>query len=126
MITVGLFILPVTNILNIVFCLLFVVTGTIIALNFNILVACLSFYSPDADGIRNAINHMLRILSGALIPLYLLPVFFKNILFLTPFPAIAFLPVYILQTPLPFNTVLYYFSVTVFWSIVLTIITNRI
>jgi ABC-type uncharacterized transport system permease subunit len=27
---------------------------------------------------------------------------------------------------LPFNTVLYYFSITVFWSIFLTIITNKI
>lgn len=126
MITVGLFILPVTNFLNIVFCLLFVITGTIIALNLNILVGCLSFYSPNADGMRNGINHVLRILSGSLIPIYLLPLLFKNILLLTPFPAIAFLPVYVLQTNLPLNTVLYYFSITVFWSIFLTIITNKI
>jgi ABC-type uncharacterized transport system permease subunit len=126
MITVGLFILPVTNFLNIVFCLFFIITGTIISLNFNILIGCLSFYSPNADGMRNAINHILRIVSGSLIPIFLLPLLLKNIILLTPFPAIAFLPVYILQTALPFNTVLYYFSITVFWSIFLTIITNKI
>jgi ABC-type uncharacterized transport system permease subunit len=36
------------------------------------------------------------------------------------------MPVYILQTKLPISLIINYFLVTVIWSIILTIITNKI
>jgi len=125
-IVAGFLIMPFPSLINIFFCLLFMVTGTIIALNINILIASLNFYNPNADGIRNGINHILRIFSGSMMPISLFPSILKNILLLSPFPATAFMPVYILQTKLPLNTVLQYFLITVIWSIILTILTNKI
>jgi len=125
-IALGLILLPVYSFTSICFCILFVILGSIIAININVLIACLTFYTPDADGIRNAINHVLRITSGALIPIYMFPSVLKNILLLSPFPALAFLPVYILQTPLAINVILYHLIVTLSWSIILTYITNKI
>lgn len=125
-ILLGFLIMPFPGFLNILFCLLFMITGTIIALNFNILIASMNFYNPNADGIRNGINHILRILSGSMVPISLFPSVLKNILLLSPFPATAFMPVYILQTKLPISLIINYFLVTVIWSIILTIITNKI
>lgn len=125
-IILGLILMPAYSFASILFCIPFIILGTVIAININILIACMTFYSPDADGVRNAINHMLRIASGALVPIYMFPDVLKNILLLSPFPALAYLPVYVLQTPLALNIILYHLVVTLSWSIILTFITNKI
>ncbi len=125
-IIIGFFLMPLPSLINIFFCLLFVIPGTIIALNINILIASLNFYTPDADGIRNGLNHVLGLITGAVIPISLFPTLLKNIILLTPFPAMAFLPVYVLQNKLPIPTVLWYLSISIIWSIILTITTNKI
>jgi len=98
----------------------------IIAINISVLISTIGFYTPDADGIRNGAQHSLILLTGSLVPISLMPDFIKNILLFTPFPSMAFMPTYILQTELSTSIILGYLSISVFWSIILTIITSLV
>lgn len=59
---------------------------------FNMLVASIGFYIVEAKGVKNTLGHVLRLLQGFLIPISLMPVFFQEILFYSPFASSLYLP----------------------------------
>lgn len=124
--TLGLIILPPLGLLNIVAFVIFLLLALVVSVCFNTLIGMLSFYFAEADGFRNAINHVIKILSGALIPINLFPILMKNIILFLPFPALVFTPTYVLQNSLSLKELALLFITTLIWSIVLVIITKYI
>ncbi|MFA5022665.1 MAG: ABC-2 family transporter protein [Candidatus Paceibacterota bacterium] len=121
---IGLVILPPMTWFNVLAFLIFIIFALIISLCFNVIVGLLSFYSPEANGFRNAFNHVNKILSGSLIPINLFPTGIKEILLLLPFPALIFSPAYVLQNQLGVAELLQLFLPALFWSIILIFITR--
>jgi ABC-2 type transport system permease protein len=52
-----------------------------------------SLVFTEVSGIKNAMHHVTRVLSGQMIPLSFFPEFTRNILLLTPFPIMIFGPI---------------------------------
>ncbi|CAN5716191.1 hypothetical protein BH23PAT2_BH23PAT2_04250 [soil metagenome] len=63
---------------------------------FNMLVASIGFYVVEASGIKNTLQHALRLLQGFLIPISLMPVFFQELLFSSPFASSLYIPAVVL------------------------------
>jgi ABC-type uncharacterized transport system permease subunit len=118
----GLVILPPLGWLNVLGFIVFLFLALVVAVCINVFIGLMSFYSPEADGFRNASNHIIKILSGALIPIYFFPVFWQNAVFLTPFPVMVFLPVYVLQNQLAVGKIIFLSLVAVGWSVALIMI----
>lgn len=122
--TLGLIILPPLGLINILSFLVFLIFAFVVSVCFNLLIGMLSFYFTEADGFRNAINHVIKILSGALIPLNLFPFWMKGVILLLPFPALIFTPTYVLQNTLSLIELSSFFITALVWSIILIIITR--
>lgn len=117
----GFIIFPPKNVFNAVSFILFLFLTFFISISINIFLAILGFYSPEASGIQNVANHIIRILCGTLIPLNYFPGTLKKIAMLSPFPALAFTPTYILQNQLSFVELSQLFAVGIFWAVFLII-----
>ncbi|MCX6738558.1 MAG: ABC-2 family transporter protein [Candidatus Parcubacteria bacterium] len=120
----GLIILPPTGMINFFSFFVFLILAFFVSISFNLFVAILSFYVVEANGIRNMFNHIIRILSGALIPLTLFPEVLRNITLLSPFPLLAFTPTYVLQNTLPWQDITQLFLVSSAWAIGLSLIAS--
>lgn len=116
---VGLILAPPLTWLNVVGFLIFLILALPISLSFNTLVGLISFHSSEGSGFRNASAHVVRVLSGAVVPLNLFPDFWRQILYWSPFPAVAFSPAYVLQNQMPIMTVATLFVSALGWSILL-------
>lgn len=118
----GLLIFPPPGIMNVLLFIVFIILSYIISINFNFFVAILSFYVVEANGIRNMFNHIVRVFSGALIPLTFFPNPIRDMVLLSPFPIISFTPVYVLQNVLGAEELIYLFTVSLSWAVGLSII----
>lgn len=121
-ITIGLLIQPPQSLMAILLFIIFFINASMIAYAYNILDATMFFHSPDAKGMRNAINHMIGIFSGLLIPISLFPEPFKSMLKLTPFPWMVFGPVNALRTNFITQQTMLDITIVIFWSMALNII----
>lgn len=121
-VTIGLIILPPQNFSNVIAFVIFLVLSLVVSLSFNILTAIMAFYLVEASGIRNVFLHIIRILSGAIIPLTFFPNPIYNLIILSPFPLLAFTPTYVLQNTLATNELLRLFAISMSWAIGLSII----
>lgn len=101
---------------------IFFINAIFIAYAYNIIEGTIFFHSAEARGIRNAVNHMIGIFSGLLIPISLFPEPFYGLLKLTPFPWMVFGPVNALKTNALTQDVIMDIAIVVFWSIALNII----
>lgn len=121
-ITIGIIIKPPTSLTAIFLFLLYLPLAFLIALGFNILEGALTFIFTEINGMKNAFNHISRILSGSLIPIYLFPENIKNIVEYLPFPFMVFAPTNALST----NSITphtYQLLLTAFiWAVVLNIL----
>ncbi len=113
----GVFIVHPTSIINVLLFLVFLVLAFILSLSINIFLASISFYFTEIGGIKNSLNHVRKVFSGALIPLTLFPVFLRQVAMLSPFPLLAFTPTYVLQNTLPMHELLQIFAVSAVWSL---------
>ncbi len=95
------------------------VFGFIISFVINLLVGCTSFWTSEASNLQNVASHFVRIFSGVMIPLSFFSPTVRNILLLSPFPAMAYLPSIILQTSTMTSEIWTLFGATVFWSALL-------
>ena len=121
-ITIGLIIKPPTSFTAVGLFLLYLPLAFFIALAFNILEGALTFKLTEIAGIKNAFNHISRVLSGSLIPIYLFPENIKNIIECLPFSFMVFAPTNALST----NTVTantYQLLITgLIWAVALNIL----
>jgi len=118
----GIILLPPLSVINFIAFIMFLVLAFIVSISFNLFMAIISFYVVEAQGIRNMFNHVIRVLSGALIPLTLFPGTLRYFTLLSPFPLFAFTPTYVLQNTLPWNELGYLFAVSLGWAIGLFLI----
>jgi len=118
---VGIAINPPTSILGISLFVLFFINAFVIAFAFNIILGAMYFHLSDASGIKNSIEHMSRVLSGALVPIYFFPEKIKYFVKLTPFPSMIYGPTNALTINSFNNQVVFDLGVAFFWSITFTI-----
>lgn len=103
-----------------VFAIFFVLAGAI-SFAFNLFEGALSIIFTEVSGIKNAINHTTRILSGALIPLAFFPWELKNIVELLPFGSMIYSPVNSITMLDNFDFAKSFF-VGVFWAVLLNFV----
>jgi ABC-2 type transport system permease protein len=70
----------------------------LISLSFNLLLGGLAMRFTEVGGIKNSMNHIMRIIGGVIIPINLFPPLLKNIVLLTPFPHMIFGPINVIQS----------------------------
>ncbi len=125
-ITLGLALQTPSTLVSLILFILFLICAFLISYSFNVLQGTLFLYSPDATGIRNSVNHIIAVLSGLMIPIYLFPEPFKRIIELSPFPWMVYGPVHALQTPTITPDVLTNLAVAMFWGVTLSIFSNSL
>lgn len=103
--------------------LAFTANAMFISLAFNILEGALAFVFTEVTGVTNALNHVARVLSGALVPLYLFPEGFRKIVELTPFPSLIYFPAYSVKMSLQnWGEIWLNLGISTFWAISLNLI----
>jgi ABC-2 type transport system permease protein len=117
--TIGLLINPPRSIVSVLLFLIFLVLATILSFGINVLVAVLAFLTTEASSIKNVISHIIRVLSGAIVPISFFPGFSQTLVKLTPFPYLVFGPANALRTTSFSNQVLVDLTVATFWTILL-------
>lgn len=98
--------------------MVFFVASFVIALCYVILLGCMYFYVPEASGIKNSIEHMARILSGAAVPLTFFPESMFKVVKLLPFQTMIYAPTNALSTNSISTEVLGQIVVSYFWLVV--------
>lgn len=89
---IGVLLNPPKTVVGLGLFLISVIVGAGIAYCFNVMVGMVAFWTSEASGIRNVANHLIKVFSGALIPISYFPEISKNIILLSPFPVLAYLP----------------------------------
>lgn len=117
-IVVGVALNPPQSITAIFLFVLFFVASFVIALCYGILLGCMYFYVPEASGIKNSIEHMARVLSGAAIPLTFFPNNLLKVVELLPFQAMIYAPTNALSTNIINKDVLIQITVSYLWLII--------
>jgi len=69
-----------------------------IAFAFNLFQGALAFVFTEIAGVKNALSHVMRIFSGALVPLSFFPSTLRAIADLSPFPSMVYGPITALQS----------------------------
>ena len=113
---ISIVLVPPHGILNLALFVVFIVFALFTSISINILIASLSFYFVEVNGIKNSFDHIRTILSGSIIPLTMFPPAISKIVMYTPFPLLAFTPTYVLQNSLPIYEILQMLLVAVVWS----------
>ncbi|HSV94993.1 MAG TPA: ABC-2 family transporter protein [Spirochaetia bacterium] len=125
-IVVGIVLAPPTSLIA---CLLFfvvVATGLVICLAQCTMVGCLAFWITDAKATKNVVNHFTRVLSGSLIPLTFFPVAYQVPVMLSPFASYAYLPATLLQAEKVDSFLFLQVGVSICWAIGLLLISRLI
>lgn len=107
------------SLVRFLFFIVFLIFSFIISFSFCTLIASLAFRIKEISGIRHSVAHMIKLLSGAMVPLTFFPDVLQNILRFSPFPSMMFAPINILQYESALSTVRFDFFVSLFWSIIL-------
>ena len=95
---IGILIYPPSSLLSIALFLIFLGLAATISLAINVITAIFYFYSPEARGFLYSVGHVVKVFSGAIVPLTLFPQALKRIALLSPFPGMVFAPVSALHT----------------------------
>jgi len=85
------------DLMNIVWFAVLMVPAVVISISFNLMVACLQFYTTESGSIRNVLSHITNFLSGGLIPLEYFKGIWKHIALGLPFFGMVYGPIAALQ-----------------------------
>lgn len=96
--TVGWYLLPPSSPLAIFLFLVALVISGLVSFSINVMVGSLSFWFIEADGIKNAVNQIIRIFGGSLIPLSFFPPLLKSFTLFSPIPIMAYIPATLFQS----------------------------
>ncbi len=121
-IIIGIYIMPPNSPVSVIIFLLFLVNAFAISFAYNIFEGTLFLHFVDAYGIRNSIQNFMRILTGAMVPLYLFPSPLKEILRFSPFPSMVYLPASSLNITQFSGGVLTDISIGLIWGVVLNLL----
>lgn len=118
---IGIAIFPPKNITSVLLFIIFFICAWWISFAYNLLQGILFFHLTDAGGVRNAINNIVRVFSGEMVPIYLFPPAFGKLINLTPFPSMVYGPSIALNIDSIDKDVLVSIFIAIFWSIALNI-----
>lgn len=125
-IVVGIAMAPPSSVLATVMFVLVVVTASVISLAQCTMVGSLAFWITEAKGIKNVINHISKVFSGALVPLTFFPDSYQKIVILNPFASYGYLPATLLQTKTVDSFLFLQIGMSVFWAVSLALISRWI
>lgn len=120
----GIFLVDNLTVFSLLEFLILIFIAAISSIAFNMFEGALSIIFTEVSGIKNALNHTMRVLSGALVPLYLFPENIKSIVELLPFKVIVYSPVNAL-TGSEQGTFVKSFFIGIFWMLLLNFIIYR-
>lgn len=115
-IILGVFLNPPENIISILLFLIFFIEAFFISFAYNLFEGALSLIFTEVSGIKNAMHHVTRILSGQWIPFTFFPETLRSILFFTPLPIMVFGPINALNQYEISGETLLQIAIGFFWS----------
>jgi len=121
---IGLSINPPKNVLGFILFIISILIALGLAFCFNVIVGIFAFWTTEASGLRNVANHIIKVFSGSLIPLSYFPELSRNIILLTPFPVLAYLPATFISGDIVLFENLRSLGVSLLWLILLIPLVN--
>ena len=115
-IIIGFFLTPPAGLLSCLLFLVCLISATIISYSQCIMVGSIAFWTTEAKGLKNVVNHVSRTFSGALIPLTFFPDALKLPVMLNPFASYAYLPATIIQARYIDINIVAQLCFSVFWA----------
>ncbi len=100
----------------------YLVCALFISLGFNIIGGSITFAVTDSMGIRTTIQHIIRLLSGLLVPISFFPSHIRSIVMLSPFPSMVFGPSNALHQAGIDSASLMSLSIAAMWAVIMPIL----
>lgn len=72
--------------------IILMLNAILVGFAYNVLEGSLTFVVTETNGLTNAMQHLIQVLSGSMAPLYLFPSNLKTFALFTPFPAMVYGP----------------------------------
>ncbi len=119
LIFLGFSFLEVVSLVQVGLFLLSLALAFVVAFVFNMFIGSFSFWTPEANHLQNVMSHILKVFSGVLIPVTFFSGLSRQILLLSPFPILAYLPSTVLQKNVDSVEMLTIFGASIFWCLVL-------
>jgi ABC-2 type transport system permease protein len=104
---------------QVVFFVVFLIISFFMTFSISVLVSSFAFITKEVNSLRHSVSHLIRILSGAMVPLTFFPEKIHSILIYSPFPGLIYAPVNALQNNLPLSENLKTLSINLSWAIAL-------
>jgi ABC-2 type transport system permease protein len=119
---IGILISPPANTFSVLLFIIFLALAAIISFAINLLVGIFYFYSPEARNFLYTFGHVIKVLSGAIVPLTFFPTHIRSIVLLSPFPGMVFTPVTALHISTLDAAIVQNLTINFIWATVLLII----
>jgi ABC-2 type transport system permease protein len=117
----GIYLNPPQTVLAVILFFVFLVAAFAVAFAYNLFLGSLYFHIGEASGIKNSIEHMSRILSGAFVPLAYFPKSSLALVKLLPFQVMVYGPTNAISINSISSDVLNSVVIAFFWAIFLNI-----
>ena len=125
-IIVGIVLAPPTSLVAGLLFLVVVGSGAIICFSQSTIVGCGAFWMTEAKGIKNVVNHISKVFSGAMIPLTFFPIAYQTSVMLSPFASYAYLPATLMQTKTVDSFVFLQVGVSIGWAVILLFLSRLV
>ncbi len=111
--------ISVPNIINLAAFVISVFLSMLISFSFGFFVWLSAFWTEKSDGIRRLKEAIINLFGGAIIPLYLFPLWIQPVFFMLPFQAIYNIPLSIFIEKISGTQLIFALLVQVFWAAIL-------
>lgn len=125
-IILGIILAPPTSLVAGLLFFIVVASGAVICMAQGIMVGCGAFWMTDAKGIKNVINHISKVFSGAVIPLTFFPIVYQVPVMLSPFASYAYLPATLMQAKSIDSFLLLQVGVSIGWAVSLLFLSRLV
>ena len=125
-IILGVILAPPTSLLAGLLFFIVVASGAVISMAQSTMVGCGAFWMTDAKGIKNVVNHISKVFSGALIPLTFFPIVYQTPVMLSPFASYAYLPATLMQAKSIDSFLFLQVGVSIGWAVSLLFLSRLI
>lgn len=103
--------------LGVLFFIPFFINALLLGITVNLIEASASFYFTEVGGLKNALNHIIKVFSGRLVPLTYFPIGIRSVLELSPFPYMVFAPTVSLEINAINSEVIKSLTVSTIWAL---------
>ncbi|MBX3064337.1 MAG: ABC-2 family transporter protein [Anaerolineae bacterium] len=100
--------------------------GQLVVFFFDWMIGCLAFYTTEVWGLGVMRNGIASFLSGAIVPLQMMPDWLRGLAAIFPFAQALYVPVSILSGATPLEQVPQLWAIQLLWILVLAVISRRV